>query len=176
MPQTIQIFGTADDSIVDGPGIRFAVFTQGCSHGCPGCHNPESHPFEGGKAYTVDGLIDKLSGNPLLAGVTLSGGEPFEQAGPLVEFCKRIHTMTGMRGEPLNIWAYSGYTFEELIAGTPTPEAKELLEQCDVLVDGPFIESQKSYDLHFKGSANQRLIDVPKSLAAGKAVLWEEEG
>jgi anaerobic ribonucleoside-triphosphate reductase activating protein len=161
---TIQLFGTADDSIVDGPGIRFAVFTQGCRHGCPGCHNPEAQPFAGGVPATVDELWEKIEGNRLLSGVTLTGGEPFEQAEALVELARRV------REKGLNVWAYSGYLYEQLLAGVPSAAAPLLLEQVDVLVDGLFDESLKSLDLLWRGSSNQRIIDVPASLAAGKIV------
>lgn len=160
----LRIFGTADDSIVDGPGIRFSVFTQGCKHGCPGCHNPEAQPFEGGREVALDKLKQKIEGNPLLAGITLTGGEPFEQSKPLVELaCWAKH-----RG--LNVWAYSGYTFEDLIQGIPSAAAKELLAAVDVLVDGRFVQAQASCGLKWRGSSNQRIIDVPASLTAGKVV------
>ena len=144
----MRIANTVSDSIVDGPGLRFTVFTQGCPHRCPGCHNPE------------------LSGNPLTDGLTLSGGEPFCQAAE----CAALARIARERG--LNVWAYTGYTYKRLLAGE-VPDALALLEQVDVLVDGPFVEAEKSYAALFRGSANQRLIDVPKSLAAGAVVLWE---
>ena len=164
---TIRIFGTADDSIVDGPGIRFAIFTQGCSHHCPGCHNPEAQSFDGGKEISLDELKDHILANPLLSGVTFSGGEPFEQPLPLIELAYWIR----QHDRPLSIWAYSGYTFEELCAETPSPEATTLLKLCDVLVDGPFIQEQHSYTLRWRGSANQRIIDVPASLQSNALVF-----
>jgi anaerobic ribonucleoside-triphosphate reductase activating protein len=161
---TINLYGLADDSIVDGPGIRLAVFTQGCRHGCRGCHNPKAQPFEGGTPTTVDEVWEKVEDNPLLAGITLTGGEPFEQAAPLVELARR----TRERG--LNVWAYSGYLFENLMAGAPSKAARSLLEQVDVLVDGLFVEGLKSFELSWRGSSNQRVIDVPASLEAGQVV------
>jgi len=161
---TLRIFGTADDSIVDGPGIRFSVFTQGCKHDCPGCHNPESHSFEGGREVQLDELKQKIEENPLLAGITLTGGEPFEQPVPLLELTRWA------KARGLNVWAYSGYLYEVLLAGTPSAEARELLVAVDVLVDGPFVQSQASYEIKWRGSANQRIIDVPASLAAGEVV------
>jgi anaerobic ribonucleoside-triphosphate reductase activating protein len=158
---TLRIFGTADDSIVDGPGIRFAVFSQGCSKTCPRCHNPEAQPFEGGREVALEELERLIAGNPLLAGITLTGGEPFEQPKPLLELAQWAKS----RG--LNVWAYSGYLFEELRDAVPSPEASELLQLVDVLVDGPFLEGQASHELKWRGSANQRLIDVQASLAAG---------
>jgi len=160
----LRIFGVADDSIVDGPGIRFSVFTQGCSRACVGCHNPEAQPFEGGREATVDELVRSIEANPLLAGITLTGGEPFEQPEPLLELTRWV------KNRGLSVWAYSGYTYEELIAGIPSEEARELLVEVDILVDGHFVEAQASYDLKWRGSANQRLIHVPASLKANKVV------
>jgi anaerobic ribonucleoside-triphosphate reductase activating protein len=161
---TVNLYGTADDSIVDGPGIRLAIFTQGCKHACPGCHNPAAQPFEGGTLTAIDEIEEKIAGNPLLAGITLTGGEPFDQAAPLVELARRA------RARGLNVWAYSGYLFEDLAAGVPSPAAALLLEQVDVLVDGPFVEHLKSLGLRWRGSSNQRLIDVPASRAAAQVV------
>ncbi|MDR1358926.1 MAG: anaerobic ribonucleoside-triphosphate reductase activating protein [Coriobacteriales bacterium] len=164
---TLRIFGTADDSIVDGPGLRFAVFTQGCVHGCEGCHNPEAQDFAGGREITLDELERQIEANPLLTGITLTGGEPFEQAAPLLELAHWAQE----RG--LTVWAYSGYTFEELLACTPSAEARELLAAADVLVDGPYVAAQASHALTWRGSANQRIIDVPASLASGAVVELE---
>jgi anaerobic ribonucleoside-triphosphate reductase activating protein len=163
---TLQLFGTADDSIVDGPGIRFAIFTQGCLHHCPGCHNPEGQPYEGGVATTAEELMEKVRANPLLSGVTLTGGEPFDQPQVLIDFATQVKAL----GK--TVWAYSGYSFEELNAGEIGEAARELLQLCDVLVDGPFIETQMSLDLRWRGSENQRIIDVPATLAAGEIVEW----
>ena len=158
------LFGTADDSIVDGPGIRFSLFTQGCKHGCPGCHNPDAQPFVGGYEAAVEELMQKIEANPLLAGITLTGGEPFEQAESLLELARWVQA----RG--LTVWAYSGYVFEELIAGIPNAAAAELLTAVDVLVDGPYVAAQASHELKWRGSVNQRIIDVPASLTAGEAI------
>jgi anaerobic ribonucleoside-triphosphate reductase activating protein len=167
--QTIQLFGAADDSIVDGPGIRFAIFVQGCAHNCEGCHNPGALPFKGGGAVTVDDLWRRIKGNPLISGITLSGGEPFEQPEPLLELARRA------RAQGLNVWVYSGYRYEELLAGTPSDSARELLAACDVLVDGRYIAAQASYALKWRGSANQRIIDVAASLAAGEVIEMDKE-
>ena len=160
----IRIAGTVNDSIVDGPGIRFSIFTQGCSHHCPGCQNPQTWSFDGGELVDTDDLLAKIAKNPLLKGITLTGGEPFEQAEPLISLCEAC------RARGLDVWAYSGYTFEQLIDGAAGEAAKELLGLCDVLVDGLFVESLQSYDLKWRGSSNQRVIDVPASLAAGEVV------
>ena len=153
------------DSIVDGPGFRFTLFTQGCPHHCPGCHNPETHNFKGGREVPVKELITEMLKNPMTDGLTLSGGEPFAQA----EDCAKLAAAAKAHG--LNVWAYSGWTFETL-RKNPVPGARELLELCDVLVDGPFILAQRSLSRPWRGSANQRVIDVQKSLAAGQAVEW----
>lgn len=162
----VRIAGTEAESIVDGPGFRFAIFTQGCPHGCPGCHNPQTHDFAGGKTMAIDELLTAACRNPLLSGVTFSGGEPFCQPEPL------YHLAVALREKKKHLMAYSGYTFEQLLA-LPDPFVKKLLGQLDLLVDGPFIEAERNIDLKFRGSANQRVLDVQKSLAAGKAV-WDE--
>ena len=161
----IRIFGTVEDSIVDGPGIRYSVFTQGCPHHCPGCHNPESHPFEGGKVVDTAELIQVMKRNPLLDGLTLSGGEPFCQPEACLELARAA------KAARLSVWSYTGYTWEALHAQND-PARMALLKELDVLVDGPFILAQRSLALKFCGSRNQRVIDVQKSLAAGEIVLW----
>lgn len=158
----IRIAGTVNDSIVDGQGLRYTVFTQGCPHKCPGCHNEESHCFDGGRLVDTQDIIDQIKKNPLLDGVTLSGGEPFCQPEACLEIAQAVH------GMGLNVWAYSGYTYEQL-----KEKAPELLNEVDVLVDGPFILAQRSLELKFKGSRNQRLIDIKRSLKEEKVVLWE---
>ncbi|MCL2756597.1 MAG: anaerobic ribonucleoside-triphosphate reductase activating protein [Coriobacteriia bacterium] len=176
--EMIRLFGTVDDSIVDGPGIRFAIFVQGCPHLCPGCHNPQAQPTAGGTMTSLDALMARIEANPLISGVTFSGGEPFEQPEPLIALARWVRQYErtdkgGNKRPPLTIWAYSGYTFEQLITGTPSAQATKLLSLCDVLVDGPFIQAQASYLLKWRGSANQRIIDVPASLAAGNVLLWQ---
>ena len=161
----IQIAGIVNDSIVDGPGFRLAVFTQGCPHGCPGCHNPHTHAFDGGHADTTEHIIEEMRKNPLLDGVTLTGGDPFCQSEACAEIAEAAHKMG------LNVWAYSGWTYQQLIEKSKTePEVLRLLSATDVLVDGPFILAQRTLEARFRGSKNQRLIDVPASLKAGEAV------
>ena len=161
----MRIASTVSDSIVDGPGLRFTVFTQGCPHHCPGCHNPATHDPSGGREVAVAKLAAQLSTNPLTEGLTLSGGEPFLQAAE----CAVLARYARERG--LNVWTYTGYTYEQLLSGA-VKDADTLLAQTDVLVDGPFLLAEKSYAALFRGSSNQQLIDVAKSRAAGKAVLW----
>ena len=160
----IRIAGIVPESIVDGPGFRFAVFTQGCFHDCPGCHNPETHDPIGGRTVTVESLLEDMRKNPLLDGLTLSGGEPFLQVEPCVRLAAKARELG------LNVWAYSGYTFEELAAD---PEKRRLLQACDVLVDGPFLMQERTLEKRFRGSRNQRVIDVKKTLERGEIVLEE---
>lgn len=150
------------DSIVDGPGIRCVIWTQGCPHHCTGCHNPQTHDINGGMIVSIEDIIHEMQNMKLQTGITFSGGEPFLQAKALLDIAKEAKKLHW------NIWAYSGYTFEEII---DQPSMKELLSWIDVLVDGKFIEDQKDYRLRFKGSKNQRIIDVQASLAQDKIVL-----
>lgn len=150
------------DSIVDGPGVRMVVWTQGCCHHCVNCHNAQTWDMEGGKAYPVDELEEEIMEAQLQTGITFSGGEPFLQAKQLLILAQAA------RKKNLNIWAYTGFLYEDLLQDETK---RELLEQIDVLVDGPFLEAQKDYRLNFKGSRNQRIIDVPKSLKENKVVL-----
>lgn len=154
------------DSIVDGPGLRFTLFTQGCPHRCPGCHNPQTHDFDGGQERSVEEILADIKRNPLTDGVTFSGGEPFFQAGDCAAIAREVRVWG------LNVWAYSGWTFEELLAD-PRPEIRDFLELCDVLVDGPFLLDQRSLSLKWRGSTNQRVLNVKKSLAEGRAVGYD---
>lgn len=150
------------DSIVDGPGVRMVLWTQGCIHNCQGCHNPQTWDQSGGLMVDVEALIDEMLHAPLQTGLTLSGGEPFLQAEELVPVAKAA------KQKGLNVWAYSGFTFEELI----TQETSlALLQYIDVLVDGRFHEEEKDYRLKFKGSKNQRIIDVQASLTNKTIIL-----
>ena len=147
----MRIAGIVQDSIVDGEGIRLTVFVQGCPHHCPGCHNPETHDFNGGRMVDTSEIIGMIDSNPMLNGVTLSGGEPFCQS----EECKIIADAAHERG--LNVWCYTGYTCDELMKfGDPHDIA--LLGSIDVLVDGRYMEEQRTLELPFRGSRNQRII------------------
>lgn len=164
----IRIAGIENDSIVDGPGFRLAVFTQGCPHHCPGCHNPETHPFDGGKEVDTDKIIALMEENPLLDGITLSGGDPFCQP----KACSVLSKAAKEMG--LSVWAYSGWTFEELLKKAETDaDIMDVLKNTDVLIDGPFVLAQRTLELRFRGSKNQRQIDVKKSLSEGKAIEFE---
>lgn len=163
----ISLSGVTGDSIVDGPGLRLTIFTQGCPHHCPGCHNPQTHDPEGGSWADTEDILAAAAENPLLDGITLSGGDPFLQPVPCLALAEGAHKIG------LNVWTYTGYTWEALLEENDA-EKLALLKETDVLVDGPFLLAERSLELRFCGSRNQRLIDVKKSLAEGKVVLWEE--
>ncbi len=170
MGTKLNLSGVVSESIVDGPGIRMTIFTQGCPHHCKGCHNPETWPFELRHSGDVDKILNIAVKNPILQGLTFSGGEPFCQAEALAELAEKCHE------NGLNVMSYTGYTFEELLAGKDEhPEWIRLLKSCDYLVDGKFELEQRSLMLLFRGSKNQRFLDVPKSLAAGKAISVDED-
>ena len=158
----LDLSGIVSDSIVDGPGIRTAIFSQGCPHHCPGCHNPETWAFGCGTQIPVEAVAEIVQSNPLCRGVTFSGGEPFAQAAEFAELARLL------KAQGYEVASYSGYTFEELLKGSE--DQKRLLASIDVLIDGRFVQAQKSLEIAFRGSRNQRILDVPKSLAAGKAV------
>lgn len=161
-----RIHGTAEDSIVDGPGIRFAVFVQGCPHHCPGCHNPESHAFDGGREATTEEIIAQMKNNPLLDGLTLSGGEPMCSPEACAELAEAALEMG------LDVWCYTGFTWESLMA-EQDPARMKLLRAVSVLVDGPFLQEERSLELTYCGSRNQRLINVAKSMQEDGVVLWQ---
>ena len=168
----IRIAGIVRDSIVDGPGLRMTIFVQGCNHHCVGCHNPKTHDPNGGKKWTTGTLGLEITKehrkNPLFTGLTISGGEPFDQA----EACCYLAKVAHMYG--VDVWVYTGYTFDEL-RQSKDAGINNLLVSTDVIVDGPFDISKRSLELKYRGSSNQRLIDVKKSIDANEVVLWEGE-
>lgn len=163
----LRIAGTANDSIVDGPGIRFTVFTQGCPHHCEGCHNPQTHDFSGGEVVDTDELLEKIKANPLLDGVTFSGGEPFCQAQALAMLGSEIKKLG------LDIVTYTGYDFEELYENHDKNGWGELLAVTDFLIDGRFELAKKDWTSRFRGSSNQRYLDCKASLESGIPVEIE---
>ncbi len=166
-PDSIRLYGLVNDSIVDGPGMRTAIFTQGCPHNCEGCHNPESHDFNGGTVWQLDDIEKKFANDPLLDGITLSGGEPFAQPAACAELARRA------RARGLNVWAYTGYTYENLLKMAESDEnIAAFLDNVDVLVDGPFVLAERSLDLLFCGSRNQRLIDLKATRESGTVTLY----
>lgn len=161
----IRISGLARESVVDGPGVRFAVFVQGCGRDCPGCHNPATHDPAGGALVDSALLAEDILRTPHLDGVTLTGGEPFEQPAAAAAL------LAPLRAAGLNVIGYSGFTWEELCARA---DARPLLELLDVLVDGPYRANERSPELPFRGSRNQRVIAVAKSRASGRVceIRW----
>lgn len=160
----MKIAGYIQDSIVDGPGIRFTLFLQGCNLQCKNCHNPETWDLNAGQEIEIKSIINLIKENPLLDGITLSGGEPFLQW----EECLKL--LIELNDSNLNIWVYTGYNFEDLLNN---PIYYEFLKRINVLVDGSFDDNKKSLSLKWKGSSNQRLIDVQKSLDKNKTILYE---
>lgn len=163
----VKLAGIAGDSIVDGPGIRTTFFAQGCPHQCEGCHNPETWSFSGGTEMETEELVQIVKNNPLCRGVTFSGGEPFAQAEGFAELAEAL------KKQGYEVASYTGYTFEELLEGTGAQ--RHLLECLDVLIDGPFVIKERSLELVFRGSKNQRILNVSESLKAGAAVLEDSE-
>ena len=161
----LRILSIIEDTMVDGPGFRTSIYCAGCRHNCPGCHNRQSWDFDQGQLMTTDEIMDVILADPF-ANVTFSGGDPMFQAEGFTELAHAIHKRSNK-----TIWCFTGFTFEALLA---KPEQRRLLEQIDVLVDGPYIERLKDTDLLYRGSSNQRLIDVKESLKQGKVVLYHD--
>ncbi len=158
----ISVLSIIEDTMVDGPGFRTSIYCAGCRHACPGCHNPQSWDFSGGRAMTTEEIMRVIVADPY-ANVTFSGGDPMYQPEGFAELARAIHERTQK-----DIWCYTGFTFEQLLGN---PRQRALLEQIDVLVDGPFVKALRNDELIFRGSSNQRIIDVPRSLEEGRAVL-----
>ena len=167
MGQVLRIAGFIPESIVDGPGIRAVIFLQGCLRHCPGCHNPQTWDMDGGTETDASGIMDAIASDPLVHSVTFSGGEPFLQARELIPIAEEL------KARGYEVASYTGFCFEELLNGTDA--TRGLLGCLDVLIDGPYIEAERSLELHFRGSRNQRVLDVLESLKAGRAVLVEDE-
>ena len=162
----LNLAGLIRESIVDGPGLRFVVFAQGCPHHCPECHNPQTWPFAGGFETSPTKIIAEMLKNPLLCGLTISGGEPFCQSSAMATLAQTA------RSKGYDIITYTGFTFEELLKKSLADASILLfLQQIDILIDGPFLKDQQNYELLFRGSANQRIIDVSASLASNTVVL-----
>ena len=171
----LRVAGIVRESIVDGDGIRYVIFTQGCKHKCEGCHNPETWNFNGGNEANKEEIIDDMLKNPLLDGITFSGGDPLFQASELVDIA------IAAKEHGLNIWLYTGFHFEDFILfknncctnELVTSDMLNLLKYVDVVVDGPFVKALRSLDCLFRGSTNQRLIDCKKSLEENRIVQIE---
>ena len=151
----IRLFGVVRDSIVDGPGMRYVVFVQGCPHRCPGCHNPGSHSYTGGKLTTTDKIWADIQKYPLTRGITFSGGEPFLWGHELAVLAEKC------RDKGLDVMTYTGFTYEHLMQKAETePSVKELLTVTNYLVDGRYVNELRDLNLHFRGSSNQRILDI----------------
>lgn len=167
----MNLLGYIPESLNEGIGLRAVVFISGCRHACPGCFNPESWSFRSGELFTEvrqQEIIREIAGNPLLDGLTLCGGDPFFSAGECAEFVRRFRQSCPDR----SVWAYTGFVYEELLEDE---ERRTLAELCDVIVDGRFVQAEKDVSLPFRGSRNQRLVDVPASIRAGACVLWSDQ-
>lgn len=162
----IQVLDIIEDTMVDGPGFRTSIYCAGCHHECPGCHNPQSWNPGGGHPMTTDEVMKIIVADPY-ANVTFSGGDPLYQAEGFTELARAIRSQTQK-----TIWCYTGFTFETIVK---IPRYRQLLDEIDVLVDGPFVKSLRDEDLLFRGSSNQRLIDVPASLAKGEVVEFHPD-
>jgi anaerobic ribonucleoside-triphosphate reductase activating protein len=164
----LRIAGIVRESIADGPGIRYVVFVQGCKHGCKGCHNPDTHALEGGTFIDIDVILNEIDENPLLDGVTLSGGEPFEQAEILSELAKAV------KKKGKNVITFTGYTFEYLKNNSTRLNGwYKLLELTDILIDGRYDEKLRNLNLKFRGSENQRIIDIKESIKQNRVFELE---
>lgn len=161
----LNISGIIENSIVDGQGIRYVVFVQGCPHHCEGCHNPDTWEFRDNKLIEIDTIVDALKDDFLCQGITFSGGEPFMQATDLIKLADKIHNL----GK--DVWCYTGFTIEQLLEFSD--DKRELLNHIDVLVDGKFELAERNTFLHFRGSNNQRVIDVKKTLQTEEITLKE---
>ena len=159
----ISVLSIVEDTMVDGPGFRTSIYCAGCRHRCEGCHNPQSWDFSGGHAMTTDEVMRVIEADPF-ANVTFSGGDPMYQPEGFAELARAIRERTRK-----TIWCYTGFTFEQLLSN---PRQRALVELVDVLVDGPFVKSLRDETLRFRGSRNQRLVDVRRSLEQGTFVEW----
>lgn len=166
---TLRIAGCKKHSSVNGPGVRYVLFMQGCTHHCPGCQNPETWDPVGGMAVNVEDIIQEIRSTRYLDGVTLSGGDPLLQPDAARTIAK------AMQEDSLNVWLYTGWTYEQIMRGSAGQKAKEVLPYVNVLVDGPFVEQRKTGHSFWRGSDNQRLIDVQASLAQKQVVEWQSE-
>jgi anaerobic ribonucleoside-triphosphate reductase activating protein len=161
----LRVAGVIEESIVDGPGLRFVLFLQGCHIHCEGCQNPQTWDFEGGTLVSAAEVLERIKRDPIVHGVTFSGGEPFEQAEALLPLA------SALKEQGYHLMAFTGYTLDYLCQ---KPECRAFLEKLDLLVDGPYIEAQKSLDLRFRGSRNQRIINLPATRENGWSVVLDE--
>ncbi len=166
MDSKIRLSGITKESVVDGLGFRYVLYAQGCPHRCKGCHNPSTHSYEGGELVGLQDIVEDIRRHPMLDGLTCSGGECFEKAEEFAHIAREAKAMG------LNVWAYTGYTLEELMENKEQRSGwQEFIKHIDVLVDGRYMEEQKDLSLCFRGSTNQRIIDLQKTLNMGQLQL-----
>lgn len=169
MINTVRLSGIIYESLTNGPGMRRVLFAQGCKHDCKECFNPHTHDFEGGQVFQIKELVDDVNKNPLIKGVTFSGGDPLEQGESFAKIAKELKNLNK------NIWCYTGYTFEYILENKNKRAGwNELLNNIDVIVDGKFDIDKKDEKLKYRGSSNQRIIDVQKSLKENKVIEFKE--
>lgn len=168
MNKQVRLSGIAFESLVNGPGLRRVIFAQGCIHNCKGCFNPDTHDMQGGQMMDMDKIIDDVKSNPMIRGITFSGGDCLEQADKFAYMAKKFKELG------LNIWCYTGYTYEYILENKDKRIGwSELLDNIDVLIDGKFEENKRDISLRYKGSSNQRIIDVKESLKNDRIVIIE---
>ncbi|MHB1420457.1 MAG: anaerobic ribonucleoside-triphosphate reductase activating protein [Bacillota bacterium] len=166
MTHQLRLAGVVKESVVDGPGMRAVLFAQGCRHQCPGCHNPDTHSFDGGRLWAEEEILEYIGHNPLVQGVTFTGGDPFEQAEGFASLAALL------QNRKMSVMTYTGYTLEYLLAHWEERTGwKELLERTDILVEGRFELDRKDLSLAYRGSTNQRVIDLTMTLHTGRLVL-----
>lgn len=171
MDKMIRLAGMINESLANGPGLRMVLFAQACKHNCKGCFNPETHSEEGGMVFDINKIINDINKNPIISGITFSGGDPFEQADKFAYIAGEIRKL---KKSQFNIWCYTGYTYEYILENRKNRNGwTELLNDIDVLVDGKFEEDKYDRSLKYRGSSNQRIIDVKESLKKGEAVVLE---
>lgn len=163
----LRVAGIVKESVVDGPGFRYVIFAQGCNHSCKGCHNPDTHSLDGGYVVDTVSLIEDIKHSKYIDGVTFSGGEPFLQSGPFIHIAEQLKKVN------INIVCYTGFTYEELLESKDASRIK-LLGLIDMLIDGPYMEELRDLGLTYRGSGNQRIIDVKSSMTEQKVVLGEK--
>lgn len=162
---SIHVLDIVEDTTVDGPGFRTSIYCAGCAHHCPGCHNPQSWATDAGQEMDVEDIMQVIEADPYAPGVTFTGGDPMQQPEGFAALATAIRQRTNK-----DIWCYTGYTYEHILQ---MPAQRNLLSLVDVLVDGPYMAAQRSEELLFRGSANQRIIDVQQSLCTGQVVEWK---
>lgn len=163
----IRLAGIAYNSLVNGPGMRRVFFSQGCRHNCKGCFNPDTHDFNGGMLLEIDDLVKDVINDPMIKGITYSGGDPFYQVEAFNELTDKLRS----HNKNISIWAYTGFVWDELKA---RPDMWSLARKLDVMVDGEFREDLNQDGLKLRGSTNQKIIDIKKSIREGRIILWKE--